>query len=64
MNPALLWSAAVIGACVYCVARSMVDFRRRNYVWGALGLASGLLLLLVPMPTHAVKVELPQATGG
>lgn len=63
MTTALWWSLAAIGACIYCIARSVIDFRQRNYIWGTLGLMSGLLLLLVPMPTHAVKVELPQAAA-
>lgn len=56
-----LWAIAAFCACLYCLVRGALDFRRGRYVWGALGMLSGLILLLMPMQTHAVKVDLPIA---
>ncbi len=55
----LLWSVAALGATVYCIARAVVDFRQRMYVWSALGIASAAVFVLTPIQTHAVKVDLP-----
>ncbi len=53
------WMIAMSAAVIYCIVRGVADLRQRHYVWGALGIASGALLLLVPEPTHAVKIDLP-----
>jgi hypothetical protein len=55
----LLWSLAALAAILYCVARAILDFRQRKYAWAALGLGSAVVLLLAPVTTHAVKVDLP-----
>jgi hypothetical protein len=46
---------------VYCIARAVVNIRRKQYIWGALGIASAAVFLLLPVQTHAVKVDLPIA---
>ncbi|WP_448663188.1 hypothetical protein ACG3SL_00480 [Sphingomonas sp. CJ20] len=61
MLPYSLWSFAVLGACIYCIARAVIDFRAGKYLWGAVGLVSALALLLTPIQTHAVKIDLPVA---
>jgi hypothetical protein len=48
---------AVVGA--FCVVRGIVDLRARRYVWGGLGVVIGLTVLLMPVQTNAVKVDLP-----
>ena len=53
------WMLATLAAVLYCIVRGVTDLRRRQYVWGVLGTASGARLLLIPEPTHAVKVDLP-----
>lgn len=58
----LLWSAVLCSAALYCIVRGLQDLRQKQYVWGALGITSGLILLLVPIQTHAVTVTLPMAT--
>ncbi|RIA45723.1 hypothetical protein DFR49_0248 [Hephaestia caeni] len=55
------WSAACAIAAIYCVVRGIVDLRRKHYSWGVVGLASGAVLLLTPVQTHAVKIDLPIA---
>ena len=55
-------------AALYALVRGFMDLKQRRYVWGAAGLscaiACGTLLLLTPIPTHAVKVEPPQTPAG
>jgi len=47
----------------FCIARGIADLRARRFVWATLGLAAGALLILTPIPTHAVKLDLPPASG-
>ena len=54
-----LWSFAALAAAVYCLARAVVDFRHGKYVWAVLGLISSAIVLLTPIQTHAVKIDLP-----
>jgi hypothetical protein len=54
-----LWTLIGLPAAIFCLVRGAVDLRQRRYAWGFLGVASGLLLLLTPLPTHAVKYDLP-----
>lgn len=46
-------------AAIYCLARAFVDFREKRYVWAALGLLTAIAIIAVPIPTHAVKVDIP-----
>jgi hypothetical protein len=54
-----LWFWASLVAAIYCIARGIIDLRARSYVWGALGLLSGLVILSTPTPIHVVSVKLP-----
>ena len=54
----MIWIAASALAGVYCIVRAIADLRAKHYLWGAIGLLSGLVLLLTPVQTH-VKVDLP-----
>ena len=54
-----LWMAAGLLAGTFCLARGAVDLWQRNYIWGALSIAIGCVLLLTPIQTHAVKLDLP-----
>jgi hypothetical protein len=56
----LLTFIGLPAAAIFCLARGAVDLRQRRYAWGILGLASGLVLLVTPIPTHAVKFDLPR----
>jgi hypothetical protein len=47
---------------VLCLAQAIRDFRRKGYVWAALDIAAVLALVLMPIPTHAVVVDLLGAT--
>lgn len=54
-----VWLAIILVAGIFCVVRGVMDLRQRRYVWGGLGLAIGCAILLVPIQSHAVKVDLP-----
>ena len=59
-DPGMFWWLLASGiAGTYCLVRAIVDLWQRQYVWAALGLVSGAVLLLTPVQTHAVKIELP-----
>jgi hypothetical protein len=53
------WVIVSFAAAAYCLARGIVDLRQRRFAWGALGIVSGILIMTVPIQTHAVKYDLP-----
>ncbi|KQM86586.1 hypothetical protein ASE67_08455 [Sphingomonas sp. Leaf23] len=52
------WMLALAAADLYCLARGIVDLRARRYGWALAGLASAAAILTVPIPSHAVKIDL------
>lgn len=61
MGTLVLWSLAVVVATLYCLIKAVLDLRARKYGWGVMGLFSAAVFLLTPIPSHAVKVDLPVA---
>lgn len=57
-NP-LFWSIALLGVIVFCVAQAVRDFRARRYAWAIAAALSALVVMTVPIKTHAVKIDLP-----
>ncbi|MFG6282230.1 hypothetical protein [Sphingomonas sp. S6] len=55
----VLTTIAILIPALYCLARAINDLRARRYGWGLTGLFSAALLLLTPIPTNVVKVDLP-----
>jgi len=55
-----LWMWLATAAAIFCVVRGVADLRARRYLWGSLGVLAGLALLLIPVQTHAVKIDLPR----
>lgn len=53
-----LWMLALAAAGLYCLARGIVDLRARRYGWALAGLVSAAAILTVPIPSHAVKIDL------
>lgn len=57
---------ALAGA-LYAATQAVRDFQRRNRIWGMVGSAVSVALLwiagtilLTPVETHAVKIDLPR----
>jgi hypothetical protein len=59
-----LLMAVMLLAVAFCIVRAVFDFRARRYAWGALGLIAGLTLVVTPIPTQAVRFDLPVNTAG
>ncbi|MCU6454640.1 hypothetical protein LPN01_11180 [Sphingomonas sp. A2-49] len=55
------WAWLGLAATAYCLIRGVVDLRRRSYGWGVAGLASGIVMLMIPNPNDVVTVTLPIA---
>lgn len=58
----MLWTWIGLAVGIFCIVRGGFDLRQRRYVWGGLGIIAGLSLMLVPIPSHAVKVDLAAAS--
>jgi hypothetical protein len=52
------WLAALPLAALYCLARAIADIRNKRFVWGLCGMLSAILILTMPIPTHAISVDL------
>ncbi|MBA4091762.1 MAG: hypothetical protein C0494_14395 [Sphingobium sp.] len=47
---------------LFCLIRSIDDFRKKRCVWAGLGLLATAFLLLTPMQTHTVKIDLARSS--
>lgn len=56
----MLWVAA-IALSIACITDGVIAWRRRRRVLGVLLIGVGLFLILAPLPTIEMKVELPAA---
>jgi len=55
------WTTALAAVAVYCAVQAVRDFRAKRYAWAAAAAISAVLLLTMPMQSHAVKIDLPQS---
>ena len=53
------WYIAAAATALFCTIRAVVDLRQRRYAWGAVGLLLGLAVVLTPLPTQSIRVEIP-----
>ena len=53
--------AALIFVMVFCLAVGIRDVRRKDYLWAVIAFVAAGLMILIPIPSHEVKVELPMA---
>jgi uncharacterized membrane protein HdeD (DUF308 family) len=51
----------IVLAGLYCLARGVMDLRAKRWVWGVLGLISGVAVMAAPVPTQ-VQVTLPASS--
>jgi len=61
MNGFAVLATSLLVALLFCVIRTVLDFRARRFGWAWASLAVSALLLcasLTPIQTHAVKVDL------
>ena len=58
------WMIALFFGAAYCIARAILDLRQRRYVWAAFGFLAAVAILTVPIPTHAVKMDIPLNGAG
>ena len=59
----MITAIILVLAGLYCLGRGVMDLRAKRWIWGALGLVSGIAIMAAPIPTQ-VQVELPAAQGG
>lgn len=52
------WPWIALAVAAYCIVRGTIDLRAHRYVWGGLGVLAGIALLLVPIRSEAVKLDL------
>ena len=45
---------------LFCIAVGIRDLRRKNYVWAALAFGCVAIIALTPIPTYAVKFDIPR----
>jgi len=46
---------------LFCLAVGIRALRRREYIWAALAFGCVAILILTPIPTKAVKFDIPRA---
>ena len=52
-----------LAVAIFCIVRGIVDLRDQRYIWGIVGIVAGLALLLIPIQTRAVKMDIPPASS-
>ena len=57
------WAGALLLVAVYCLVQAIRDIRSKHYAMAALGFLCAALLLLMPIRSEAVKLDLPQQPG-
>lgn len=59
MSSSPAWMIALVGAALYCLFRAFLDLRERRFGWAVAGAMAAVILFSVPIPTHAIKIDLP-----
>ena len=55
----MTWAWALLLVAIYCGVQAVRDFRRGSYAMAVAGAACALLLLLIPIQSHAIKLDIP-----
>ena len=53
--------AALILVALFCLAVGIREVRRKDYIWAVTAFVVAGLVIIIPIPSHALKVELPIA---
>ena len=56
------WEIVFLAVSIYCIVQAVRDFRRRDYALALAGAVCAALLLLLPIKTQAVKLDLPASS--
>ena len=56
-----LWYVVLIAAACYCLTRGALDLAQRRYFWSVAGLIIGGAILLMPLQSRAIKIDLSAA---
>lgn len=56
-----IWTAAIVA--LFCTVRAVFDLHQKRYGWGIAGIVCATALLMTPVETHAVKIDLPILGG-
>ena len=59
----LFWAVALLLVAVYCLVQAVRDVRGRHYAMAAFGFLCAALLLLMPIRSQVVKLDLPEQPG-
>lgn len=62
MSP--LWSLALCGVAIYCGIQVVRDIRDRAYWMAGFGICCLVAVLLIPLPSQSITIELPVANAG
>ena len=54
-----MWATAILAVVIYCAVQAVRDYRRGNHAMAAAGAACVLMLLLIPIQSQAIKLDLP-----
>ncbi len=55
----ILWTAVASIVALYCIVRATIDLRQKRYLWAIAGYVCATFILLTPIRTHAIKIDLP-----
>ncbi|MFC3440250.1 hypothetical protein ACFOKF_03385 [Sphingobium rhizovicinum] len=58
----MITAIILVLAGLYCLGRGVMDLRAKRWIWGALGLVSGIAIMAAPIPTQ-VQVTVPAGTA-
>ena len=53
----ILWTWVVFAVAGFCIVRGVTDVVKGRTLWGILTIGAGLLLVLTPIPSRAVKFD-------
>ncbi|RSY89715.1 hypothetical protein DAH66_03470 [Sphingomonas koreensis] len=59
--PLWLTLSLLLFAAAFCVARLVIELRAKRWWWALAAAVSAIGIVTVPIPTHAVKIDLPRS---
>ena len=59
-----IWMQVIGGVTIYCIVQAVRDLRAKHYARAAVSATCATALLLTPIRTHAVKLDLPVGRPG